>query len=204
MGKISNFIVVATLASAISVGGSYLEKPFKPENVGNVVERLHKDSLESKVSNGPSSVDENSQTFSAKEYLEIQKILYAEAANQSSKNRSLITRCILNRVPSEDYPNDIYSVIHERNAFSCTFDGSKLWGQAEEKLSMNEYEQKVFEKCGKDAKKVLDGFKVGISRGSEIIAYHDISIEKPSGSYWSSLEKVYESERLIFYAPKLV
>ncbi|MCK5321311.1 cell wall hydrolase [Candidatus Pacearchaeota archaeon] len=200
MGKISNFIVVAAITGATLVGGFYPMKTFAQEKVG----RLCQDSLESKVSNVSDLAEETSQVFSMKERREIQKILYAEAANQSSQNRRLVVKCILNRVSHKDYPNDIYSVIHQRNAFSCTFDGNKLWGQASGEIPMNGYERKVFDGCGEDTREVLDGFKIGIPRESEIVAYRDISIEKPNSTYWNSLEKIYESERLVFYVPKSV
>ncbi|MFH1238423.1 MAG: cell wall hydrolase [archaeon] len=200
MGKISNFIVISTLAGVTLVGGVYQGRTFVPKNV----EELYPHSLENKVLNVSDFIEETSKTCSMKERGEMQKILYAEAANQGSQNRRLVVKCILNRLSRKDYPNDIYSVIHQKNAFSCTLDKSKLWGQANGRVPMNEYERKVFERCGKDVMKVLDGSKIGIPRESEIVAYHDISIEKPNNSYWDSLEKSHKSERLIFYVPKSI
>ena len=133
----------------------------------------------------------------------MQKVCYAEGANQLLKGRMGIAKVILNRVDSNRYFNNIYQVIHNKNnAFTCTFDGSKLWGQANGKIPMNEYEKEVFESCRADVVKVLNGHKIGIPRESEIIAYHDTSIKKPNDNYWNDLVEVFRSGKFVFYAPK--
>lgn len=148
------------------------------------------------------------QVYSQEELNEIRNILYAEAANQPRQNRRLIGRTILNRVASEDYPNTIYEVIHQRDAFSCINDKiNKNWKQAIGELERNEYEEKVFKRCQEDAEDVLDGNYENIPREKEIIAYHDLSVDieklRQKKDYWKGLEEVYRNERLVFYAPKL-
>ena len=152
----------------------------------------------------PSTEPTTKPKYTPAEYQEMSKILYAEAADQSRQNRRLIARTILNRVASSKYPDSIDSVIHQRNAFTCTFDGKKNWAQATGRRKMNGYEKMIFRRCTEDAQSVLDGTKeeVEIPREDEIIAYHDISIKKPRDKYWKSLVEVHRSGRLIFYAPK--
>lgn len=134
---------------------------------------------------------------------DMQNILYAEAANQSSRSRKAIAKTIFNRVNNKGYPSSIHSVIFERNAFSCINDSkNKNWEQATGKIKRNSYENRVYERCSEDGRAILNGEKLGISRENEIIAYHDISIKKPDTKYWNSLEPVIQIDRLIFYAPK--
>tara|TARA_Y100000310_G_scaffold244674_1_gene249542 strand:+ start:9734 stop:10444 length:711 start_codon:yes stop_codon:yes gene_type:complete len=146
-------------------------------------------------------------SYSEKELNETKNILYAEAANQPRKNRRLIGRTILNRVASKKYPNTIHNVIYQTNAFSCIKDSeNKNWKQATGKVERNEYEDMIYERCGKDAKDILDGKKEGVKREDEIIAYHDISVDikdlRKDRAYWKGLEEVYRNKSLIFYAPK--
>ena len=145
----------------------------------------------------------NGEVYTPQEHIEMQRILYAEAANQSPGNRRLVARCIVNRVESDDYPDRIHDVIYQRNAFSCVNGkGSEMWNQSGNRDSRNGYEEKVFGRCGENVRDVLDGEMEGIVGENKIIAYHDISIDKPTSSYWDSLEEVHRSERLIFYKDK--
>lgn len=142
------------------------------------------------------------EAYTAKDQLETARILYAEAANQTDKNKRLVARTIINRAKSKDYPSTPYKVIHQKNAFTCTHDGSKLWKQANGKASMNAYEKKVWTKCKAASKAVYNGTKEGITDENKIVAYHDTSIKKPNTRYWNSLKLVYSSGKLKFYAPK--
>ncbi|MDO8622858.1 MAG: cell wall hydrolase [archaeon] len=135
-------------------------------------------------------------------FTEIEKIIYAEAANQPEINRRLVARTILNRVSDRDNYSHPSKVIYGKNAFTCTFDGSRLWRQAKGRLRMNKIEKEAFMTCKKNALEVYLGKRENIPREDEIIAYHDISISKPNDTYWNSLEEVYKNDRLIFYAPK--
>ena len=47
----------------------------------------------------------------------------AEAGNQDLYGKRLVVDVILNRVDSERFPNDIESVIYQKNQFSTSFDG---------------------------------------------------------------------------------
>jgi len=187
MAKLGCLTELALGASLGLTGGLFLFP-----NLGK-----HKDQIERQA-----NYFEEGSKLDPVEVLGIQKILYAEAANQSSSNRQLIGRCILNRVESSEYPNTIYGVTHQRNAFTCITQNSKLWNQAENSGRMNSYERRIFQDCENDAKNVLKGKLQGIQREEEIVAYHDTSIKKPKEEYWRKLERVYSSGRLIFYAPK--
>ena len=162
------------------------------------------------------------ENYNPKELYELQNILYGEAADQSRKARKKISRMILNRARSEDYPSTIEGVIYEKNAFSCINDeDNKNWKQAIGKLEMNAYDKMIYKRCGEDAKAILDGERLGIQRENEIIAYHDTSVKykdlvakelelkekwKKKGkiykTYWEKLEPVCQDGNLIFYAPK--
>jgi len=148
------------------------------------------------------SLEASAESYTAEDKKETARILYAESANQTDKNKRLVARTIINRAKSKDYPSTPYKVIHQKNAFTCTHDGSKLWKQANGKTKMNAYEEKVWAKSKTAAKAVYNGTKEGITREDEIVAYHDTSISKPNTKYWNSLELVYTSGKLKFYAPK--
>lgn len=47
----------------------------------------------------------------------------AEAGNQGFRGKQLVADMILNRVDSDRFPNDIESVIKQKNQFSSYFDG---------------------------------------------------------------------------------
>jgi hypothetical protein len=144
--------------------------------------------------------------YTTNELREMQKILYAEAADQPSLNRRIIAKLILNRENSSLYPNSIQDVIYQKNAFSCIFDGSELWKQANGKLKMNDYEKNKFSQCREDTEYVLEGNKLNIPRADEIIAYHDISVSiedlRKKDKFWNSVEEVFRNRRLIYYAYK--
>jgi hypothetical protein len=202
---------IALLGAGIAVAGNHLSEKFskvfgEAKNDMYVYENqnLPSQNVEYTLANNIVPIEHIPKVrYSFNELKELQKVLYAEAANQSSENRRLIAQCILNRVESPDYPNSVNDVIYQKNAFSCINGrGSNLWNQANGNLFMNPYEKRIFESCGADAQLTLEGENVGISLKEKIIAYHDISITKPHDPYWNSLEKVFESERLIFYAPR--
>jgi len=142
--------------------------------------------------------------YSNRDLLETQKILYAEAANQSRIDRRLVGKAILNRARDSRFPSTPYKVIHQRNAFSCTFDRNKNWKQVNGKKEMNDYEKMVYKKCKEDGKFVFNGEKIGIPREDEIIAYHDKSVDikdlREKDSFWKKVEPVYSGNKLIFYA----
>lgn len=58
-------------------------------------------------------------------------IVYAEAGDQGYYGMQLVCDVILNRVSSPVWPNDIYSVVFQRNQFSPVFDGGldRAWGR---------------------------------------------------------------------------
>lgn len=137
-------------------------------------------------------------------------VVYAEAANQSSKGRKIIAKMILNRAKNKNYPSDIEGVVYDKNAFSAIKDKkNKNWRQAIGSFNRNEYEEMVYDKCILDSEAVLDGERLGIPREDEIVAYHDKSVSydkliksKRHRGYWKTLEPVHKEGRLVFYAPK--
>ena len=58
----------------------------------------------------------------------------AEAGNQDLLGKKLVVDVILNRVDSEDFPDDINSVISDKNQFSSYTDGgmARVWEPSEE------------------------------------------------------------------------
>ncbi len=155
--------------------------------------------------------DKNPKEISEKKIVSIKdessykmaQAIYGEAANQPEKTRELVGRVILNRVGKKGYASNIEEVITGGNNFSCvTCKKNKNWRQATGELEMNNYEKMIFKRCLQDAKDVLNGKKIGVLRENELVAYHDVSIEKPKDRYWDSLEKVFKQGRLVFYAPK--
>lgn len=58
----------------------------------------------------------------------------AEAGNQDLMGKRLVADVILNRVDSNKFPNDINSVIYQKNQFSSATDGgmNKVWEPSEE------------------------------------------------------------------------
>ena len=139
--------------------------------------------------------------YTPKELKELSKIIYAEMANKNEKIRELAGRVVANRVKDSGYPHTYWGVIHQKNGFSCTFDGNKNWAQANGLQEMNEYEIKKFKDCEGDAKDVLEGKMIGIPRETEIIAFHTLK-ETPNTNYWKGLDMVYHENGVSFFAPK--
>lgn len=167
-----------------------------------VLPSIFGDKTESGVKYGsPSSPLTSWNTTNSNDLTELTNIVYVEAASQSETNRELVAKVIMNRVENPNYPGNINDVIHENNAFTCTFDGSPMWKQATGELPRNSYEEMVYQNCTEDAKEIMNGKTLGIERENDIIAYHDWSIEKPVDNFWKSLEPVYQNEKMIFYAP---
>jgi len=50
-------------------------------------------------------------------------LVYVEAGNQDMDGKRLVADVVLNRVDSEDFPDDIESVIYQNNAFSTVKNG---------------------------------------------------------------------------------
>lgn len=150
---------------------------------------------------GVGNADARELNYNARDVKETGKAVYAEGANQPDINKRLIARTIINRAKNDNFPATPYKAIHQENAFTCT-QGSKLWRQAQGKAKMKKYERGVFARCNSNVQDVYAGRSEGLAREDEIIAYHDISIPKPKGVFWDSLEEVYRKDRLIFYAPR--
>jgi len=188
-------------APQISDGFMKLVKP-KYAAKFNLENRVREDVVEKDVRK-TNSVAEEKPKYSSQNQIDLQDILYGEAANQPRKVRKAIGKVILNRVRDKDYPSNVHDVIFEKNAFSCINDKkNKNWRQATGELKRNEYEEMVYKRCSEDAKDILNKVGLDILRENEIVAYHDISIEKPNTDYWNSLEFVIEIEDILFYAPK--
>lgn len=148
------------------------------------------------------SLNARDLTYNEKDVIETGDIVYAESANQPGINRRLVARTIINRAKNDNFPETPYQVIHQKNAFSCVGQGSKLWKQAKGKIKMKKHEREAYNSCHNDVQDVYAGRTEGIEGEDKIIAYHDVSITKPKGDFWNSLEKVYQNGRLIFYAPR--
>jgi len=198
-------------------------KPYEPNKPSepNCTSIKDANELEIKASE-PNDTNALTIKYTPQEHKELQNILYAEAANQSSFGRKTIAKVIVNRTKDKNYPDNLHDVIFEGNAFSCIFDNkNKNWEQATGKLKRNEYEEGIYQECEEDANSVLNGEKLGIPRENEIIAYHDLSVKheelvtkelelqkkyKKQGrrydGYWMNLEPIAKIGRLIFYAPK--
>lgn len=60
-------------------------------------------------------------------------LVEAEAGNQDLEGKRLVVDVVLNRVDDPDFPNDIWGVITDKNAFSSYWDGGidKVWSPAE-------------------------------------------------------------------------
>lgn len=51
------------------------------------------------------------------------RVVYAEARGESYKGQVAVAAVVLNRVRSADFPNTVYSVVYQKNAFTCVNDG---------------------------------------------------------------------------------
>lgn len=60
-------------------------------------------------------------------------VVEAEAGNQSELGKRLVVDVVLNRVDSEEFPDTIWEVLTQKNAFSSYWDGGldKVWQPAE-------------------------------------------------------------------------
>jgi spore germination cell wall hydrolase CwlJ-like protein len=135
--------------------------------------------------------------------LEVAKVLFAEAGNQSRENRRLIARMIVNRLYTPDYQKTIWGIIHRDNSFSCTFDGSLQWKKANWQAHKNNYEEHEFQECLEDASAVMQkGWRANVPWEKDAIAYHDTSIKVPNDKYWNSLKPVGKVGRLVWYVKR--
>lgn len=60
-------------------------------------------------------------------------VVEAEAGNQSELGKRLVVDVVLNRVDSEEFPDTIWEVLTQKNAFSSYWDGGvdKVWEPAD-------------------------------------------------------------------------
>lgn len=95
----------------------------------------------------PVEVDEVifEESLNGEEYL-LAQIIHAEAKGESYDGKVAVGNVVLNRVNSEDFPDDIESVIFQRNQFSPVMDGS-IYNEPEEESIQA-------------AKDVLNGIKI--------------------------------------------
>lgn len=69
------------------------------------------------------SEENEKTTITLDEYLTLSKVVEAEAATEDDKGMTLIANVIFNRVDSEEFPNDITSVIYDPGQFDPVSNG---------------------------------------------------------------------------------
>jgi spore germination cell wall hydrolase CwlJ-like protein len=65
-----------------------------------------------------------SHTLSAQDYRVLQRIVQAEAGGCDMKGRILVANVVLNRVESEEFPDNVTDVVYQKSQFSPVSDGS--------------------------------------------------------------------------------
>ncbi len=137
---------------------------------------------------------ENSQK--PKHNIFIARVIFAEAANASNEERSLIYSVIQNRINhigfSRGRLNNVTDVVKQKNAFTSIGSNVNLnWDLSANVDKMNTKEKKIWQQCLK------------ITTGKNpIVYYHDKSITKPKSwdnKYWTATKEI-ETHKFIFYS----
>lgn len=135
--------------------------------------------------------------YSTKE-LFVARVLYAETSSVATEEEvKLICRVILNRIGKKDFGNaqDAYSAVRVKNAFS-SIDDSKNSSWTDFLKINNKYTERDKEL----ARQLMSGDDSGIP-ASDVVYYHDKSIETPSSwtnKYWKPV-LVKTTEHFKFY-----
>ena len=137
--------------------------------------------------------------YSQTDYLNIAKILYAEAAICESETRREIVRVILDRTHSPGYAHSIAEVINQESAFTAVKDNSRNWRQVNGQEAMNNYDRQIFAQCLNDARVACESYSPSKTK---IVAYHDDSKPIPQEGYWKSLKPYKKLENITFFTSK--
>lgn len=127
---------------------------------------------------------------------EIARVVYAEAAGEPSSGKHAIASVILNRVQENGYPNTIYKVIHQKNAFSAVKTGNRLYEQSKQPDKMAGQDLLAWEDCVKQVEKALYSHKV-----ERVIAYRRKDCTN-GNSYFNKLLLSGECGEHYFYETK--
>lgn len=84
--------------------------------------RAGEDTLE--ISTGSGCVESGETYYNADSVYWLSRIIYAESGNQTMAGKIAVGNVILNRVESPAFPNDIHSVIFQRNQFTPATTGT--------------------------------------------------------------------------------
>lgn len=120
--------LVPTLCIAISIFVSFPLTAFA-ESSNKIPEQFRDASFEAMkdYSTNVMVVDYH-DVFTANEIEMLKKLTMAEAGNQSEKCQMMVAAAVLNRIGSENFPNDMESVIFQKEngtwQFSCIPDGN--------------------------------------------------------------------------------
>lgn len=74
----------------------------------------------------PQTTSSEEYTLTDEEFDYLCRCVEAEAGDQPYKGKCYVVDCILNRVDSNDFPNDVISVINQRKQFEVVSNG-RIW-----------------------------------------------------------------------------
>lgn len=140
------------------------------------------------ISNDVPNVEEE---FSEEDRLCLQQNIYFEARNISDLSMRAVAWVTLNRVDSEQYPDNICDVVWQRRQFSWTHDGKS------DTPSNNVLDQRAWQRAERITNLVLRNYLMG--RESVVggaMYYHATSV---SPSWARQMEQVAQIDNHIFY-----
>lgn len=129
MKKVIIMVLLLAVAGHLSIKsfqmGNCEPKEFKCENeANNDVREAHASALQKEIDIVQASEDDIQEEQYCDSLEMMAACVEAEAGNQGLYGKRLVADVILNRVDSDRFPNDIVSVISQRNQFSTYFDGA--------------------------------------------------------------------------------
>ena len=69
------------------------------------------------------SRDGYDRTYSQREWDMLAQVVYGEARGESYRGQVAVAAVVLNRMEHDDFPNSMYDVVFQKNAFTCVSDG---------------------------------------------------------------------------------
>ncbi len=112
------------------------------------------------------------------------RVVFAEGTYEPMPAKIAIARTVLNRVGDKAFPDDLETVVHQKDAFTAVTTRSRLWRLSDTPGKMNGLQKRRWRESLQAAGSALDG------RGNpQIIAYRVVGI-RGGEAYFRQLEPV--------------
>lgn len=102
---------------------------------------------------------------------ELAHLVRCEAGNQSLMGKRAVVDVVLNRVDSEDFPDNIHDVIYQTGQFSCVRDGN--WEKYQNAVDETDYEAVELELADRTNTEIVYFSSQGCANGSLVYVIGD-------------------------------